>query len=483
MNAVGRLRSEYALEPTAEYSVQTPDGHPSVERWQSLAHLNRLRPALVLLAGETLKLPALNPRRDARLRLEFSAALPSISDDGLTIEVHAAGDKPDPRVLFRADLRKDEASSPARVVELSLPASEGALRLSIGCLPGPLGDPRADWLALFEVTIGPAADLDLIAARTFRQLRQEYERAHFAAAYRLPMYEARKKRIDRGIDALIPSERSFGISGAVENAFDYALARLCTRLAHKAPDFEERLRSRLPPGRPLRVLSIATGLGLTEASLLRRIEAPVELTMVDVNPELLDFAESLMPGHVRVQRMAADANELRLAESYDLAICVSGVHHLVEHRAFFRSIRSALLPDGELWLIGEQIGPSGNRLDEDALAAAQHAFAGLAPEFRRNSITGCVDSLLSNRDCSEAMFEGILSHRIEEELSRFFRPVHVSRRNCFLWRLVGPEYASNYRLDDPDHVTVLDALVDLEIGFYLAGGRPTELHGIYAPMR
>jgi len=472
----------YALEPKAPYAVLTPPGHPSIERWQPPAHLRRIRPALVLLAGETLELPTLRVGAQSRLRLEFGAALPQISADGLEIEVVGIRDTAS-LCLFRAALRNEEALDEPRRIELSLPAG-APLRLAIRCLPGPAGDPRADWLALLEAIVGRADELDLIAARAFRQLRIDNERQHFAQAYDQPMYVARRRRIHLGIDALIPSERSFSVPGAIENAFDYALARLCVRLEHKAPDFEARLRSKVRAAPPLRVLSVGTGLGLTEAALLRSVDAAVDLTIVDVNDALLRAAASLIPKHVRVRSVVADANELALPDSgYDLAVCVSGVHHLVEIGAFFRRVRDALAPQGELWLIGEQIGPSGNRLDEEAYAAADRIFSALPAEFRCNNATGQVDTHLENRDCAEATFEGILSHRIEHELARFFRPIDVSRRNCFLWRLVGPEYVGNFRIDDARHCALLDELVEHEVSYYLAGGRPTELHGVYVPLR
>lgn len=472
----------YTLEPKAPHIVVTPPGHPAVDRWQPPAHLKRVRPALVLLAGETLELPPLRVGPESRLRIEFAAALPQISSDGLEIEV--VGTRADTsQRLFRAALCPDETLHAPRRVEVSLPPG-APIRLAIRCLPGPAGDPRADWLALIEATVGRADQLDLIAARAFRQLRMENERAHFAHAYDHPMYLARRRRIHLGIDALIPSERSFDVPGAIENAFDYSLARLCARLQHKAPDFETRLRAKAQAAPLLRILSVGTGLGLTEAALLHRVDAAAELTLVDINDELLRAAASLMPAHVDVRPVVADANELVLpGGGYDLALCVSGVHHLVEVGAFFQRVRDALAPQGELWLIGEQIGPSGNRLDQDAFAAADRIFSALPAEFRRNSATDQVDAHLENRDCAEATFEGILSHRIEQELARFFRPVDMSRRNCFLWRFIGPEYVANYRIDDSRHRALLDELVEHEVSYYLAGGRPTELHGVYAPLR
>lgn len=300
------------------------------------------------------------------------------------------------------------------------------------------------------------------------------------------MYVARRQRVALGIDAFIPSERSFAVPGAVENAFDYALARLCTRLSHKAPDFERRLRehAQRSTGRPLRLLSIGTGLGLTEAALLHKVEHPVELTVVDINDRLLSSVAAIMPPWVRLDLVVADVNDLALPGSEcDLALCVAGVHHVVELGAFFARVRAALAKDGELWLIGENIGPSGNRLDETALAAGNRLFADLPARLRRNAWTGQVDAALLNPDCSEATFEGIRSHEIEREVARFFIAAHVSRRNCILWRWVGPEYVGNYDLADAGHRRLLERMVEAELEHHLAGGRPTELHGVYAPLR
>lgn len=439
----------------------------------------------MLLAGERLNLPQIGVITDAWLRLVFAAGLPEISADGLEIEVVMSSGG-ETESVYRAGLRTADLGSGPRTVMLSLPARLAPYSLQIHCLPGPKGDPCGDWLALLEVTVGREADLDLLAARTFRQLRADYERSHFAHAYNHPMYVSRRTRVELGIDALIPSERSFSVPGAVQNAFDYALSRLSMRLEHKAPDFEKRLREKAVTmrTRPLRILSLCTGLGLTEGALLRRVNVPVDLTVVDINEHLLHTAESLMPPHVRVKRLVADANELEVLDGeFDVALCVSGFHHLVEFRKLLGQVRSALAESGELWLIGEQIGVSGNRLDEDALVRANDLFGSLDARFRRNMGTDRVDAVLDNRDCSEATFEGILSHQIEHELARQFRGVHVSRRNCFLWRIVGPEYVADYRIEDPGHREILDALVEGEVAYYLEGGRPTELHGVYAPLR
>lgn len=479
------LPASYALEPGSGYELLSPPGHPAVQRWQPPSHLNRLRPALILLAGETLKLPPLAPAPNSQLRLQFAAGLPVISADGLEIVVRLCTQDGE-CILHKCQITAKQARDQPREVTLLLPASaRGTIELLVDCLPGPQHDSGADWLALLEVVVGSPSDLDLLAARTFRELRIGYESQHFRRAFDHPMYVARRARIRRGIDALIPSERSLAVAGAVENAFDYAHAKLCASLRHKAPDFEARLRDRAGKKKqPIRVLSVGIGMGMVEAALFSAIATRVELTMLDVNDELLNHAAANMPANVAAQRIVADVNEVPLHEGgFDIVMCVSGVHHIVELGRFFAVVREGLADDGELWLIGEQIGLPGNRLDAEALARANRIFTALPARYRRNAWSGQIDPELLDLDHSEATFEGIRSHEIETEASRFFMPLHCSRRNCFLWRLVSPEYVGNYSLNNDNDVVLLDKFIVFERDYYLAGGRPTELHGVYSPLR
>lgn len=468
----------FALDASSSYDVATPEGHPEVCRWQAAPHTGAVKPALILLAGETLSL-GLSAEEGLLCRLRYSAGLPEISADGLEAELVLILPGDGERVLVRMPIRRGEE---VRVgcVSVELPRAIAGARLSLRCLPGPLNDPAADWLAVHEFIVAPPELHGLAKARSFSALRAANERAHFAYAYRHPMYQERFLRASH-IDALIPSARSLSLSGACTNAFDLAHALLGQRGANDVPDFSLRLREMAKRlGRPPRVLSLCAGTAATEAALLRGANVAVELCLVDIDESLLAAACERDWSGSRISVLVQDVNKLDVAEaSVDLVICVSGAHHLIELEHVFAQIRTALAPGGELWLIGEQVGPNGNRLDNAALAAANAVFATLPEEFRRNQRTGITDLTLPNQDCAEATFEGIRSDDIEPVLARYFLPIELCRRNVFLWRIVGPDYVLNYDLARADHQRLLEQLVDADLAAAANGLRLTELHGIY----
>jgi SAM-dependent methyltransferase len=479
-------RDSYALEPDSGHRVAIHSGQGASGHWRAPSHLRRYRPALHLQVGDALLLPPLNVKVGDILRARFASGEAAQTAHSLAIAVDAVTADGN-RCLFQASVNPHRLTPEPeiQVALISLPQSaEHPLMLRVRCLDGNGGAPSTGGIVLLELAIGPADEIDLIAARAFRELRIANERQHFSQAYDHPMYVSRAKRTRLGVDALIPSERSFGIPGAIENAFDYALARLCRRLHQKAPNFEHRLRTLAERWGRLSILSVGTGQGLVEAALFQAIRCPIEVTIVDVDEELLRRAVQNMPTNVSVARqIVADANALpQLPNGFDIAICVSGVHHLIELSTFFRNVRDALRESGELWLIGEQIGLNGNRLEEAALARANQIFTRLPERLRRNFYTGRTDASLSNPDQSDATFEGIRSEAIEQELGRFFVPRHVSRRDCILWRMVWPEYVVNYSLQRSEDLEILDWLVEEEVDYFLSGGRPTELHGVYVPL-
>lgn len=103
----------------------------------------------------------------------------------------------------------------------------------------------------------------------------------------------------------------------------------------------------------------------------------------------------------------------------------------------------------------------------------------LPDRYRRNAHTGQFDHALPNRDFSVGCFEGIRSEESESLLERYFVPVQVYKRNCFLWRMIDATYTDNYDLRNADDVEVLRGLVVDELVHWASGGRSTELHGAY----
>lgn len=196
---------------------------------------------------------------------------------------------------------------------------------------------------------------------------------------------------------------------AGENANAYAHRALGALIARSPPDFTGRLRMRASAGR-VRMLSICSGAARIEAQFIAAANAPVELTLVDINRDLLEQAARQMPSNAILRLVQADVNRLPpIDDEFDIAVCVSGLHHLVELEHVLAVMSNALKRGGEFWSVGEQVGRNGSRLWPDDYRFANAIFRELPVRYRKNRNSRSVDNDLPNKDCSAGCFEGIRS--------------------------------------------------------------------------
>jgi len=266
-----------------------------------------------------------------------------------------------------------------------------------------------------------------------------------------------------------------------DNAYVYGVRLLEALVGRSEPDFASRLAA-LHANGPVRLLSLCSGVAGIERQIIERAGVPAEITLYDINPTLMGRAAATLSPFARVFGVIGDVNEIdpqRFDHPYDVVMCVSGLHHVVELERVLSAAADLLVPGGEFWVVGEQIGRSGNRLWPEVRDAANSAFRALPAELRRNSIDGVTDAALREMDYSSTTFEGIRSEEIEALLSRYFEPVEVYRRNCFLWRTLEPSYFANYDLNVPAHRAAIHGLVAAEYATWRTGGRPTETWAAY----
>lgn len=267
-----------------------------------------------------------------------------------------------------------------------------------------------------------------------------------------------------------------------EVAFNYAMRSLSSLLPHTPPDFFSRVKGRSNNG-AIRILSILAGAARIEAQLLSHCSGAVELVLLDASTELIQRAAdtlSILRDGITVTCLVGDINEgLPLDRQFDIIICVSALHHVARLELVLSQINECLADDGEFWSIGEQIGRNGNQLWPDACQMADIAFSGLPEKYRRNAYSGLIDEQLSKQDYSIGCFEGIRSEELESLLEAYLLPVHLYKRNAFLWRLVDATYSDNYDLCREEDMHYLRGLVAAEAAHWTCGGRSTELHGIY----
>lgn len=238
------------------------------------------------------------------------------------------------------------------------------------------------------------------------------------------------------------------------------------------------------PGRKIRILSLGCGTAREEELLLHDIDPErVVISLVDINESLLEKAKERLSGQFAVHSFIGDLNELELEEEkYDIVMCVSALHHVIELEHLIDNIVRSLIPGGEFWSIGEYIGRNGTRLYDDAYAVANDFFRTLPERYRMNRNPGnenLVDELLPNQDCSLTCFEGIRSENILALLKQKMTLVESLEFDCFLWRLFNSAYLLNYNADNSEDMAWVEKAIALEVDHFNGGGRATAFHGVF----
>ncbi len=131
---------------------------------------------------------------------------------------------------------------------------------------------------------------------------------------------------------------------------------------------------------------------------------------MDISEPLLRSAAANFPANAKPNLIVGDLNRIRdYGQSYDIVICVSGLHHIVELESVLKFVHDVLAESGEFWSIGEAIGRNGNRLWARDYEVANTFFRELPDRLRQNRISGNVDDNLPDtldgqvyaRQCAE----------------------------------------------------------------------------------
>jgi SAM-dependent methyltransferase len=397
-----------------------------------------------------------------------------------------------------------------------------------------------DEIGIYEFVVSNDGSVDLNRARAFKQLRISNEKINFSAYYQHPIFQSgdqravveanpdiagtleirhdsfeRKnpffiplKRLYRAITSRRATNESPGCQPREKDqstseesppvnsisAFSHSHHVLLTKLGLNPPLFGWRLQTKLKefssPGKAnapsmFRVLSLCSGAARIEADLMRILPAgKVKMTLVDVNPNLLNTAKQKLSQLCEVEAILGDVNELNLqGEKFDAIMCVSGLHHVVELEHLIETVANGLSDSGEFWCIGETIGRNGGRLWPESYEVANAFFSKLDKKYRLNRVTGFIDEYLPDMDYSIGCFEGIRCEAIEPTLLTYLSPVDVCKHNCIIWKLFSPTYSDNYDMQCPEDVALIEEAVDLDIALFRRGGRPIELNGVYERRR
>lgn len=501
------ITSDYSggfyLDEDSIFDILGTPNNLKFPRWMQIAHCIDKRTALIIVAGEKINLPdTLVINRDTHFYIRYSAAIPNISPDGLLCEIlFVEPNQTDPPSLIATlPLTGGHQSVDWREAYFDISFLAGLRgHLVIQCHPGQEGDPTGDWLAIADLCIAREDLLPLIKARSFHELRSRNEIEHFSSVYRHSMYSIVQdqraeiaagqsrpvRKLARGNDqaAMLNTYPIVDVEPlSDESPYGYASRLLAERIPQLPPNFVERLKLRADMGNVIKVLSLCSGAARIEASYAAQVGLNVEWSLLDINVDLLDLASKQFAPSVKLDLIEANVNDLIYSgEKWDIILCVSALHHIVELEKLIKFCHDSLNEDGEFWSIGEYVGRNGNRLWPDARAEANKFLHQLPEQYRVNGHTHQVDFEIPDNDYSVGCFEGIRSGDIEPVLDRWFYPVDVYRRNCFLWRLINLAYSDNYDLQNVDDRKLIAAMVNAEVNHFRAGGRGTELFGVYKP--
>lgn len=268
-----------------------------------------------------------------------------------------------------------------------------------------------------------------------------------------------------------------------ELAYGYAQRLLgASLLPMSPPDFLGRLKARAK-NRKLRVLSLCSGAARIEAGFAAEVGSNVEWSLFDINPDLLSIAALKFPKDVHLELIEGNVNDIFPSEEkWDVILCVSALHHVVELEKVIQFCHASLKEDGEFWSVGEYVGRNGNRLWPGAYSAANEVFSLLPERYRFNKHTKVIDKVLPDNDYSVGCYEGIRSENIEPIINRWFRCEVMYRRNCFLWRLTNLAYSDNFDLHREEDIRLLQNMVMSELAYFYGCREGTELFAIYRPV-
>lgn len=499
--------TEFFLSQDIENFTIKNDDSSLVEKplWVRVERQGAFHLAIALSVRQTARGPLMQFYRDMSMACEVSSTIDEKNAEGFSFQAFFEPEDGAARII----LHEAPANCNNRESNFSLDLSVLRNRrghLGLRCLSASGRRDLGSKLAVVKWVAGPIDRISLLTARRHRSRRIKATLKQFNKAYDHPMYASRKADVEgqagSGLSLLtkispgprlnsedpITAEFLLSLPSAKvadrEDVYQYAHRILASLLPTPLPNFPKRIRAvHEREGRSVRILSLCSGAAGIERQIIVNAGCPVEITLFDLNENLMQkAAESLSP-IAKASGILADVNVITVEQfgnmTFDIVMFVSGLHHVVEIEHVLETVIELLVPNGEFWIVGEAIGRNGNQLWPEALDAANRIFSLLPERFRRNAFTRRVDSTVPETDFSANSFEGIRSEEIESLLLRYFDPVEMWRRNCFLWRLVNPVYFHNYDLNNQEDRYVVLSLVAAEYNLWRSGGRPTESHSVY----
>ncbi len=168
--------------------------------------------------------------------------------------------------------------------------------------------------------------------------------------------------------------------------------------------YADDLAGRAAAGTATQVLEIAAGTGVLTRALDRRLPGTATIVATDLNPAMLQQAESI--GTTRAVRwQEADAQQLPFDDaSFDLVLCQFGAMFFPDRAGAFAEVRRVLRPGGRfLFNVWDRI--ETNEFADVVTQALADVFPHDPPRFLARTPHGCHDLAALARELARAGFE------------------------------------------------------------------------------
>jgi SAM-dependent methyltransferase len=228
-------------------------------------------------------------------------------------------------------------------------------------------------------------------------------------------------------------------------------------------------------GRPVRILSLASGYCGHEIELARKLNCPYEVTCTDINVGIFEKAKELVKQEgLRITFAPADLNFIDIApSSHDLIFAHASLHHVINLERLFEQIRHGLAPGGIL-CITEVVGKNRTLIWEE-----NERFANALLELLPRNLTQ--GARLAIEEEPDGM-EGVRQEDILPLLHANFHPKVEIRHGAFMRFIC--THADIGRALDPsvgEAKRYLDFLIECDRAAVRHGVlRPLELWGVYS---
>jgi SAM-dependent methyltransferase len=432
-------------------------------KWQMVAHFTPQRMALMVKCGVRVVFKRIGIEEGDYLYIVYGARLKNTDSDGLDVVVRFKSKWSPAKEVFKSHLTDD--SEDRAWISQSIPLDRYSGQkgdFEIECSPGAEKNTAVDWLAVAEFIVCTPQKHSLCRARMHVERRKKNEIAVFSNVYKMPMFAKQSM-----------------------NAYTLAEPMVQNAVFDSPIQFGLRLHEMVRQ-RELSILSLCCGAARVECELLKGIQGKVQLSLLDINQNLLDVASQNFRDFEEVNTVSicADVNQVELPrKKYDVVMCISALHHIVELEHVLDTIADSLTEGGEFWSIAEYVGRNGARLWPESYRIADEIFTQLPEKYRVNHIQygkPRVDEHLSNMDCSLDSFEGVRSEDIELVLSNRFSEFHVDRWSTIIWRVLAPAYVPNYDVDKPEDRKIVENIVRQDVELHKKGIlRPVGMQGIF----